>query len=252
MNIVTIFDYNISDKNHITMLKMLISSIKENCKKSTINFYVITSQENLSYYINEQIEALPLKQFKTNKKLHKNILSKLYNLCNLDFEFIFLDYDMYVCSDLNFLWEKRKDKPFIGTIHQKNIYGTKKVHTTENSNFLNSGLQIVSDPSFLDYEKIFQFGEKINFEFPVSGYDQALLHCYFKNMGYDFTHKDIGCEWNSCAGFGVVNIDDDYNFTITYRNKEEQYPVMINHYWNEFKPWNINCPIFNFYKEYVW
>lgn len=252
MNIVTIFDYNTSEKNHITMIKMLISSIKENCKKSTnINLYVITSYTNLSNYISEEIEILPLKKFRTNKKVHKNILSKLYNLCNLDFEFIFLDYDMYVCADLEFLWEKRKDKPFIGTIHQKNINGKKGVHTTKNSNFLNSGLQIVSDPDFLNYKEIFQFGEKMNFDFPVSGYDQALLDSYFKNIGYNFSHKDVGCQWNSCAGYGIVHIDDDYKFEITYKNQREEYPVMINHYWDEFKPWNINCPIFNFYKKFV-
>lgn len=251
MNIVTIFDYDVGKKNHILMLQMLINSIKYQCKTQKYTLYVITKQPNTISKLDSNIKVLQLNEFKTDKKIHKNIISKLYNLCNLDFEFIFLDYDMYVCSDLTFLWGKRKDKPFIGTVHQKNICGTKGTHTTENSDFLNSGLQIVSDPDFLNYKEIFQFGEKMNFDFPVSGFDQALLHCYFKSIRYDFTHKDIGCEWNSCAGYGVVNIDDDYNFQITYKNQKEQYPVMINHYWDEFKPWNINCPIFNFYNYII-
>ena len=28
-------------------------------------------------------------------------------------------------------------------------------------------------------------------------------------------------------------------------NEDLNYKVFINHYWDEFKPWIINCPIYN-------
>jgi hypothetical protein len=152
---------------------------------------------------------------------------------------------MYINEDLSFLWDKRKDKPFIATAHQKNIDG----HTTDNNEFMNSGLQIVSDPHFLNYNHLYDHAQSIDFKFSSPGTDQALLDSYCKEIRYDFTHPNIGCEWNSCAGYGLVDIDDDYNFSIRYKNKDIEYPVKINHYWNEFKPWAINCPIFKFYKE---
>lgn len=253
MNILTIFDYNLDDIKNKIMLQMFVGGIIENCKKYPYKLWIITNQTNKidQIFSNSCIRTIKTKQNEHSIPSDKiNIKNKLYNLCNLDFEFIYLDCDTYVCSDLSFLWDRRKDKPFISTIHQKNIKGiihTK--HIEENNDFMNSGLQIVSDPSFLNYEKLYSFGKKLNFKFPVPGADQALLDTYFKEIGYDFIHSDIGCEWNSCAGYGLVDINNEYNFSITYKNEDTEYPVKINHYWNEFKPWLINCPIFRFYKE---
>lgn len=256
MNIVTIFDYNWDDLNNQIMLQMFVGGITENCKRHPYNLWIITSQASKinPIFSNSSIRTIQLRQTDYFVPSHMpNLKNKLYNLCNLDFEFIYLDCDMYVASDLSFLWDRRKDKPFISTIHQKNIKGVVyESHVEEDNNFMNSGLQIVSDPSFLDYEKLYDFGRKLNFKFPVPGSDQALLDTYFNQIGYDFIHKDIGCEWNSCAGYGLVDIDDEYNFKIRYKNQDVEYQVKINHYWNEFKPWAINCPIFNLYKnQYV-
>ena len=109
----------------------------------------------------------------------------------------------------------------------------------------------VPDTSFLNYDDLYNFALGKGFKFDSPGTDQALLDAYCMQIGYDFTHPDIGCEWNSCAGYGLVDIDDEYNFNITYKNQDTEYPVKINHYWNEFKPWVINCPIFKFYKDLV-
>ena len=248
MNIVTIFDYNLENINYKTMLYMFVRSIDQSCKKYPYTLWIITNQTNT---IDRMFGNTHLRSIKPQynpsivPQSMPNIKNKLYNLCHLDFEFIYLDCDMYINEDLSFLWDKRKDRPFIATIHQKNING----HTTDNNAFLNSGLQIVSDPHFLNYDHLYEYAQSIDFKFSSPGTDQALLDSYCKQIGYDFTHPNIGCEWNSCAGYGLVDIDDEYNFRIRYKNKDIEYPVKINHYWNEFKPWAINCPIFKFYKE---
>jgi hypothetical protein len=250
MNIVTVFDYNLDVLNNRAMLQMFISSIVENCNKHPCTIWIITSQQNRINQIFNESFIKTIKHRPNNRSIPDkmpNIKNKLYDLCNLDFDFIYLDSDMYINADLNFIWEKRKDKPFISTMHQRDIKG----HTEEKNNFMNSGLQIVSDPSFLDYDNLYDLAVKMNFKFDNPGTDQALLDSYCRQLGYNFTHPDVGCEWNSCAGYGVVDIDDEYNFDIRYKNKDIEYPVKINHYWDEFKPWVINCPIFKFYKGLV-
>lgn len=254
MNIITIFDYNPQKLNNKIMLNMFVGGIMENCKQYEYKIYIITDFVNQVGAMFDKKLVQPIKIKRTNAYAPphmKNITNKLYNLCNLDFDFIFLDCDMYVASDLAFLWDRRKDKPFISTIHQKYLYGgVYKYHALENNSFMNSGLQIVSDPTFLNYDKLYSLAKKMNFKFPVPGADQALLDTYCKQeIQYDYIHKDIGSEWNSCAGYGKVSIDDYYNFKITYQNINETYNVNINHYWSEFKPWIIKCPIFSFYKE---
>ena len=250
MNILTVFNYNLDNSNNRTMLQMFISGIVENCNTYPYTIWIITNQHSkINQMFNESF-IKTIKPQQNNRLVPEkmpNIKNKLYDLCSLDFDFIYLDIDMYINADLNFIWERRKDKPFISTIHQKNIKG----HTEEKNKFMNSGLQIVSDPSFLDYDKLYDLATKMNFKFDKPGTDQALLDAYCNQMGYDFTHPEIGCEWNSCAGYGLVNIDDEYNFHIRYKNKDTEYAVKINHYWDEFKPWVINCPIFKFYRELV-
>jgi hypothetical protein len=249
MNIVTIFDYNLDNPNNKTMLRMFISGIEENCNRYPYKIWIITNQcGKINQIFSESfVKTIKSKSQQNNRFVPEkmpNIKNKLYDLCSIDFDFIYLDVDMYINADLNFLWERRKAKPFISTIHQKNIEG----HIGEKNEFMNSGLQIVSDPSFLNYDKLHDFAVKKNFKFDNPGTDQALLDAYCNQIGYDFIHPEIGCEWNSCAGYGLVDIDDEYNFHIKYKNQDTEYPVKINHYWNEFKPWIINCPIFKFYK----
>jgi hypothetical protein len=234
---------------------MFISGILDNCHKHSYKIWIITNQGNKidQMFGRSDVKTINLRNNPCDVPTNMpNIKNKLYNLCGLDFEFIYLDCDMYVSDDLYFLWSRRYDKPFISTIHQKNIQGiVHKNHTRENINFMNSGLQVVSDPSFLNYDKLYELAIKMNFKFPTPGTDQALLDLYCKKLGYDFIHSDIGCEWNSCAGYGLVEINEEYDFNIIYKNKDIEYPVKINHYWNEFKPWIINCPIFKFYEGLV-
>src|SRR5438067_2107120 len=50
---------------------------------------------------------------------HFNLRFKLSNLASLTFPFLYLDADMYVLDDLNYLWRRRLDKPWIAVNHQR-------------------------------------------------------------------------------------------------------------------------------------
>ena len=57
-------------------------------------------------------------------------------------------------------------------------------------------------------------------------------------------HPEIGPAWNSCAGMTEVDrVGDNWAATA------EGYDVKLIHYWSQFKPWAIDCPI---YASYEW
>ena len=138
---------------------------------------------------------------------HFNLRFKLPNLAALDYPFLYLDADTFVLGDLNFLWSRRAAKPWIGIDHQW-VPSDPRTHRAP---FLNSGVQLVSDPAFYDLDAILavqsavapldradEFAKEQMFACP--GTDQALLFRYFRAIGYDYTHPEIGPEWNSFAG----------------------------------------------------
>ncbi len=145
---------------------------------------------------------------------HFNLRFKLANLAALTFPFLYLDADMVVLSDLNYLWQRRGAKPWIGIDHQVVPSDVR----THRSPFLNAGLQLVSDPSFYDLRAMLDVQNAVvplnrheeidkNQMFPCPGRDQAVLYRYFRAIGYDYTHPEIGPEWNSCRGVTEVYHD---------------------------------------------
>lgn len=154
-------------------------------------------------------------------KVRHNVGFKLYNLCQEVEPFIFVDADAIILKDIQPLLDVAADKPFIAVDHQS-IPG----HTSHiPEKFLNSGVQVCSDPGFLNFSELLKHQQKYS-RFVYPGTDQSILNTYFKDTGYDYTHPMIGFEWNHCAG--VKNHIDN---------------ICINHYWYNFKPWNINCPL---------
>src|SRR5581483_10114026 len=128
-------------------------------------------------------------------------------LANLPFPYLYLDADTFALGDLRYLWERRTAKPWIGVDHEV-IPNDARTHRPP---FLNSGLQLVSDPSFYDLSAILAAQNAVvplsrHREVPKSemfacpGQDQAVLFRYFRSIGYDYTHPEIGPGWNSCAG----------------------------------------------------
>lgn len=180
---------------------------------------------------------------------HFNLRFKLVNLAVIDEPFLFLDADTYVLGDLHELWQRRHAKPWIGIDHQR-IPADLRTHREP---FLNSGVQLVSDPSFYDLDRILEVQNTVaplhraaEFRkeemFACPGTDQALLYRYFRTIGYDYTHPEIGPEWNSCAGITTVSRAGN-RWTARTTGLSPDYDVKLIHYWSQFKPWRIDCPI---------
>jgi lipopolysaccharide biosynthesis glycosyltransferase len=167
---------------------------------------------------------------------------KLYNLCQINEPFLYLDCDAVPLSNLNHLWTIRKDKPFIGANHQK-----VKGHTEHvDPGFLNSGVLVVGDPSFLSFEKIFS---KVSLQkLPsVPGGDQRILYGFCKAVGYDYQHPQMDTSWNSCSGLTHF-VDLSRTEAIC---KSDGKKVNVNHYWADFKPWQIDCPLFDYFVQSI-
>ena len=180
--------------------------------------------DRVSYLQKERLDIVPLlpNNLVSDKSKH-NVGFKLYNLCHEDSPFIFIDADAILMKNIAPLLEASKRKPFITVDHQ-HIPG----HTSHIPfKFLNSGLQVCSDTSILDFKSILHY-QNLHTAFLCPGTDQAMLYNYFKYIDYDYTDPDVDWRWNNCAGL-VFNLDE----------------VAINHYWYNFKPWTINCPAWN-------
>ena len=99
MNIVTLFNYDLKNLNNLIMLKMFVGGIEHACIKYPYKLWIITNQENEINQLFPQscIQTLKLKKNNYDVPIHlPNIKNKLYNLCNLNFPFIYLDCDMYI------------------------------------------------------------------------------------------------------------------------------------------------------------
>ncbi len=79
--------------------------------------------------------------------------------------------------------------------------------------------------------------------FACPGADQAVLFRYFRTIGYDYTHPEIGPEWNNCAGVTGIRREEG-RWKARTVGLPENYEVKLIHYWSQYKPWAIGCPIF--------
>jgi hypothetical protein len=186
---------------------------------------------------------------------HFNLRFKLPNLAAQREPFLFLDADTYILGDLRTIWPRRLEKPWIGVDHQW-VPADGRTHRAA---FLNSGVQLVGDPAFYNLDAILAVqnaaaplrdadptpGEHPG-TFLCCGRDQAVLFRYFVTTGYDYTHPAVGPAWNSCAGLSTVRRDGDRWIARTHGQLRD-HDVMVRHYWDQFKPWRIGCPIFESY-----
>jgi hypothetical protein len=200
------------------------------------------------------VEVVRAKSFDVGHP-HFNLRFKLPNLAALDFPFLYLDADTVVLDDLHYLWDRRHAKPWVGINHQW-VPSDPRTHRPP---FLNSGVQLVSDPAFYDLGAILAVQNAVaplaraaeytkDEMFACPGADQAVLFRYFRATGYDYTHPEIGPEWNSCAGVTEVwRVDGRWQAHT--RGLAADHPVRLIHYWSQFKPWAIDCPIFRSYAD---
>lgn len=184
---------------------------------------------------------------------HFNLRFKLPNLAAEREPFLFLDADTAVVGNLRFLWAHRHAKPWVGIDHQ----WVPQDARTHRPPFLNSGVQLVGDPTFYDLDAILAVQTAAaplrdaarytkDEMFACPGADQAVLFRYFRAIGYDYTHPEIGPEWNSCAGVTHTTRVGDRWESHT-RGLARDHPVSVIHYWSQFKPWAVGCPIFESY-----
>lgn len=188
----------------------------------------------------DNVSVQPAKRRNLGEYDHFNLAVKLYNLACFETPFIFLDADMFVLSDLSYLWARRHYKPWIGVDDQTTLLGISAPFP-----HLNSGLQVVADPGFYDYDLIIQCFNAHGRHFICNGEDQALLFDYFRSIGYDYRHPEINPGWNSCSRYTALARDEQGRWRGTTRNLPESYPVHIVHYWNgACRPWHIGCPLY--------
>lgn len=173
------------------------------------------------------------------KKAGHNVSFKLYNLCQIDSPFIFIDADAFILRDAERLFSASKDQGFIAVNHQ--VIPGQTDHLVEP--VLNSGVMVVSDPGLFVWEDFMKILLRDR-RFVHPGTDQSLINSRFKESDYDYTHPDVGYEWNSWARYTVWDSENGP----TCKGLPVEHAVSINHYWNDAKPWNIDCPIF---KNYV-
>ena len=199
--------------------------------------------------ITRNIKAYQSERNKLKVLNHHNVRFKLFHLTKWPKPFIFLDVDAILFSTLSELVKASSSKPFIAINHQRI-----PKHTEGKEVYLNGGVQIVSQPGFFSFEDFTKQTDNLL----CPGHEQALIYTYFNNIGYDYTHPEIDYKWNSCSGYNeLIKVDGKWKcfskgVNVLDSNLESEtipagIEIKINHYWDEFKPWKIDCPM---YKEF--
>ncbi len=184
---------------------------------------------------------------------HHNVRFKMWNLASWGEPYILLDVDAIPFCSLNTLVVAASNKPWIAVNHQS-IPG----HTENKGLFLNGGVQIVAQPDKFGYK---DFTEKYG-QLMCPGAEQALIFTYFKKIDYDYTHPDVDFSWNACAGYSRLSKQGEFwrcssstdcitNLDYKSYSIPEGEEICINHYWDEFKPWKIGCPMYNHFLNKV-
>ena len=247
MHLVTVMNYDFRDIRYLLMCKVWMDSVQRCDPQADVTVLVVRPlPQELQRYFERFGNVRVIKRsydpgasvLRDPHAMH-NIFFKLFQLCSLREPFIYLDADIVVLESLAHLWNRRHAQPWIGIDHPKNIPG----HTGD-APFLNSGVQIVGDPDFYDYQRILACARAHDFKFEIPGSDQASLWTYFRSIGYDYTHPEIGTAWNACAGFVNLTRDVAGVWRGRVRGLEPVHEVYVNHYWHAFKPWLIGCPLY--------
>lgn len=242
MNIITIFNYP-NEKKYNNMFKIWllqalyskfntegihkIKILTEGINEELINFVKLLNHNDI---VIEYKNRKPLYNVPT-RWLH-NVGFKLYNLCLETEPYIFVDADAIIMTDLNDVVIASKDKPFICVNHQ-----TIPKHTDKfNFKFMNTGFFVVSDTSFMNFDKIYNCKKVFN----CPGTDQYLMNNYCRYINYDYTHDNIHYGWNSCGGYKIMINDKIYSYGLP-----ETHIIHVLHYWDVFKPWITQCSIYN-------
>jgi len=269
MNIVTIMNYDWSNKHDLSLCSIWINQAKIWLTKFD-TVYIFSEKRlhsSLIKLINKSdtcfFKSVISEQFKPEKSIHfavtnptifsnHNFLFKLYNTCKINFPYLFLDSDAFIIDSLEELREifKQTENSVFFTDHETNI----KNETEWFEPFINSGVFLMNDPEHLIYnwEQIYRFSLEKNFicrfnnlpDLIIPGSDQAIIKGYFDHIGYDYHHKSFGIEYNtsgSMIGDWFVNKSNKNQTTL---KNDKSKICKIVHYWGKNKPGKeINCPL---------
>jgi len=252
LKVVSIVDYP-HEPHFERMWRAFLDSVIRNGAESVTLLYE-THEPKVSPELRRtaDIEVIRGRSFDVGHP-HFNLRFKLGNLADLDYPFLFIDADTFVLDSLVPLWALRHSKPWIGADHQW-VPSDERTHREP---FLNSGVQLVGDPDFYDLAAILAAQNAVvplslhatvpkRQMFATPGQDQAVLFRYFRSIGYDYTHPLAGPEWNSCAGVTEIRRE-----AARWRGRttglNPNYDVRVVHYWSQFKPWAIDCPVYAWY-----
>lgn len=248
MNVVTVFNYPDEEKYN-TMFKIWLVSLLRNKTDAIKDIRILTKglsqpvKDFITWLKRDDIVIVIRDETKVNRrdtKAQHNIGFKLYNMCRETEPFIFLDADMIILQPLDkpVAAGKENDGFIIGVNHQ-----TIPKHTAQfNYKFINTGFLVVPEPDMLDYEILLC----TPMEHYCPGNDQCIIYNFLMTTQETYLHPDIGYEWNSCAGFKRFDKGE-----LRSHGVPEDHPVYILHYWDEFKPWNRHCPIYQKYQDFV-
>lgn len=256
MKIVTIINYD-DNHNYNVMCETFIKTLIKYNPECELD---ILHEKPIAHHILHTVDQFSnVKTIKCSRdpgcwSSHVNICFKLFNLCRVSEPFIFLDVDIFCFDSLKPLWRCIDDKPFIAIDHQVIPGNTDHLPYK----FLNSGVQIIGDPEWYRYDKFRDAFNKAkkrarwkkgSLSPPLAicpGNDQANIFAHCKQIDYDYTHPDIGYRYNSCAKHGSIHKTGNGDWSCTYNCpvSDDMYDVALNHYWWRYKPWNLNCPVF--------
>ena len=258
MNVVTVMNYDLSDKNHLVMCCNWIRQAGRNLSKDD-SCFIFTKRRphpilasfagqdsRFRFCIREGMKDTRDVYFpmcSTHSK-GENLTYKLYVACGLDFPFVFMDADTVMLEPLNDLEFLFDEMPAIFIDHE-----CVKGHTDGFPPFINSGVFMVNDPSkeIMNWSKFLEHAAKCGFNCKfkgsnqhIPGTDQSVIKSYFDSIGYEYRHEKFGIHYNTCAE-GVNIFKDSSGWKARNSNGEA---VKIVHYWGPFKPWSVGCPIF--------
>jgi hypothetical protein len=242
LRLVTLMDFP-DDEKYNLLCMIWLKYARKNAPASPIT--ILTSRgisRAIQKYLEQsenvevrQAQVKPLQHFD-----HYNLAVKLYNLANLDFPFLFLDADAILLSAPSYLWDRRHYKPWIGVDDQ-----TSQLRLCAPFSHLNSGMQLVSDPVFYNYDLIVKRFQAGGYKFICNGMDQPLIFDYFRALGYDYRHPEINAGWNCCSRYCRLYKDESGRWRGITRDFPEKYEVSVVHYWNgSCRPWNLKCPLY--------
>jgi lipopolysaccharide biosynthesis glycosyltransferase len=244
--VVAIVNYDFEKSPHCyVMIQQFLASLVKNTSLEIIVFsttpiesYFKQYQSRIRFYVEPECYTKPVENL--DSKFHHpghvghNIYYKLFTLCKITSPFLYVDADSFIFEPLDELVSLTEGKPF-AAIDQPNF--------AQNPNwppfYLNGGVQIVNDPGILNWSALEAILHEETFRASIGGAEQALLYEYFQRRQYDYHSPGLDLTWNAPARYVFATKRDGQ-----WRGYLGERPVRIMHYYGDYKPWKIGCPIF--------